>query len=500
MMKALLISPRYPDTFWSLRHAVQFSQAKAMFPPLGLLTVATMLPADWTKKVVDLNVEPLTDSHLGWADIVFISAMTIQCDSADEVIRRCKERGLKIVAGGPHFSRWPEGYKDVDHTVLGEAEEILPVLLQDLQQGRARLVYRAEKFPELAATPPPSWELVRLADYVNVSVQFTRGCPFTCEFCDVVLLFGRRPRYKSVAQIVTELERLYQAGWRGEVMFVDDNFIGNPAKAKELLSVIAGWQKERAYPFEFFTQASLNLAENPELLSLLSQADFKRIFIGIETTFAESLEECRKHQNKDRDMIEAIRALQEAGMEVMGGFIVGFDADPPTIFDDLVRLIQSGGIPRAMIGMLSAPPGTPLWHRLEKEGRLLGWPNGDNAMNTGALNFVPTMGRERLVAGYKTMVEQLYDPKAYFERVLTLFAHYRPNGHQVRRLPTAGEFRSLLAILWTLGIRESGRRAFWSFLARVMVNYRHLFTEAIFNAACSYHFQKISRRFISEAG
>ena len=498
-MKALLVSPRYPDTFWSLRHAVRFSTARALFPPLGLLTVASMLPAGWTRKVVDLNVEPLTDAHLRWADIVFISAMTIQSDSVDEVIRRCKEIGRKVIAGGPHFSRWPEGYKDVDHTVIGEAEEIMPALLQDLEQGRAKPVYRVEKFPELAGTPPPSWELVNLGNYINASAQFSRGCPFTCDFCDVVLLFGRRPRYKSVAQIITELDALYAVGWRGETMFVDDNFIGNPAKARELLSAVVGWQKERGFPFKFFTQASLNLADNPELLSLLSQASFKRIFIGIETTFMASLEECRKHQNKDQDLIQAVRALQAAGMEVMGGFIVGFDADPPTIFDDLVRLIQSAGIPRAMIGMLSAPPGTPLWDRLEKEGRLLGWPNGDNSMSTGALNFVPRMGREKLVSGYKSMAERLYEPKAYFDRVLTFFAHHRPNGLQVRRLPTAGEIKSLLSILWTLGIRDSGRRAFWSFLAQVILKYRHLFTEAIFTAACSHHFYKISRRFIAEA-
>jgi radical SAM superfamily enzyme YgiQ (UPF0313 family) len=498
-MKALLISPRYPDTFWSLRYAVQFSQAKAMFPPLGLLTVASMLPSGWSKKVVDLNVEPLTDSHLGWADIVFISAMTIQWASVDEVIRRCKERGLKVVAGGPHFSRWPDGYQNVDHTVIGEAEEIMPSLVQDLQDGQARKVYRAGKFPDLALTPPPSWDLIRLSDYVNTSIQFTRGCPFICEFCDVVLLFGRRPRYKSVTQIITELDGLYRAGWRGEVMFVDDNFIGNPVKAKELLIAVAAWQKERAYPFEFITQASLNLAEKPELLSLMSQADFKRIFIGIETTFADSLEECSKHQNKDRDMIDAIRALQGAGMEVMGGFIVGFDADPPTIFDDLVQLIQTGGIPRAMIGILSAPPDTPLWKRLEKEGRLLGLPNGDNAMNTGALNFVPVMGREKLVAGYKSMVERLYEPKAYFDRVLTFFAHHRANGNQIRRLPSAGELRSLLSIVWTLGFRESGRRAFWNFLGRVLANHRPLFAEAMFAAACGHHFHKISRRFVAEA-
>lgn len=497
-MKALLISPRCPDTFWSLKHAIQFSQAKALFPPLGLLTVASMMPADWSKKVVDLNVEPLTEDHLGWADIVFISAMSIQWTSIDEVIQRCKARGLKVIAGGPHFSRWPEGYKDVDHTVIGEAEEIMPLLLQDLERGQAKLVYRAGEFPELAGTPPPSWELINLANYVNMSVQFTRGCPFNCEFCDVVLLFGRRPRYKSVAQIMAELDALHRAGWRGEVMFVDDNFIGNPGKAKALLTAIAAWQKEHGYPFEFFTQASLNLADNQEMLSLMSQCGFKRIFIGIESTFTGSLEECSKHQNKDQDLIQAVRVMQGAGMEVMGGFIVGFDADPPTIFDDLVRLIQSAGIPRAMIGLLSAPPDTPLWHRLEKEGRLLGLPNGDNSMSTGALNFVPKMGREKLVAGYKSMAERLYEPEAYFDRVLTFFAHHRPNAAPARGLPKAGEIKSLLVILWTLGFKESGRRAFWSFLGKVILKHRHLFAEAIFTAACSYHFYRITRRFINE--
>ncbi|MBI5683641.1 MAG: B12-binding domain-containing radical SAM protein [Verrucomicrobia bacterium] len=497
-MKALLISPRCPDTFWSLRHAIQFSQAKALFPPLGLLTVASMLPREWSKKVVDLNVEPLTDAHLGWADIAFISAMSIHWDSVDEVIQRCKARGLKVVAGGPHFSRWPDGYKNVDHTVIGEAEEIMPALVQDLERGQAKPVYRAENFPELAETPPPAWELINLRDYLNVSAQFSRGCPFSCEFCDVVLLFGRRPRYKSVAQIIAELDALYRAGWRGEVMFVDDNFIGNPGKAKALLTAIVGWQQEHGYPFEFFTQASLNLAENPEMLSLMSQTGFKRIFIGIETTFTDSLTECHKHQNKDQDLIEAVRTLQGAGMEVMGGFIVGFDADPPTVFDDIVRFIQAAGIPRAMIGLLSAPPGTPLWDRLEKEGRLLGFPNGDNSMSTGALNIVPKMGREKLVSGYKSMAERLYDPAAYFDRVLTFFAHHRPNSSPRRGLPTAGELKSLLAILWTLGVRDSNRRAFWSFLGQVIRKHRHLFTEAIFTAACSHHFHIISRRFISE--
>lgn len=495
-MKVLLISPYYPDTFWSLRHAVRFSPAKASFPPLGLLTVAAMLPADWPKKLVDLNVESLTDSHLEWADVAFVSAMTIQSASADEVVLRCKQRGLRVVAGGPHYSRQLDHCEPPDHMVLGEAEEIIPELVRDLLRGEAKATYRADEFPDVTQSPPPLWEIVDFTQYADMSIQFTRGCPFTCDFCDVVLFSGHRPRLKTVAQIIAEMDALYQAGWRGEVMFVDDNFIGQPVKTKELLRAIVDWQRAHRYPFWFVTQASLNLAGDPELLSLMSQSDFKKVFIGIETTSLPSLDECGKLQNQGRDLIQAVHAIQQSGMEVLAGFIVGFDMDPPTVFDDQVQMIQEAGIPAAMIGLLSAPPGTPLWHRLEKEGRLLGLPSGDNAMDTNALNFVPKMGRENLVAGYRSMAERLYQPQAYFDRVLTFFANYRPNGHPAIRLSVADQIKSAFKILWVMGVKDSSRRAFWRFIGTVLRKHRHLFTETIIAATFGYHFCKIAHRFL----
>lgn len=497
-MKVLLISPRYPDTFWSLRHAVQFSPAKATFPPLGLLTVAALLPADWPKKLVDMNVEPLTEAHLQWAEVAFVSAMAIQSASTQDILRRCRACNLKVVAGGPLFTHLPDMDPSPDHVVIGEAEELMPRLVQDLIQNHAQAVYRAEGFPEVTRTPVPAWHLLKLSNYTDTSIQFTRGCPFNCEFCDVVLLNGRRPRYKTTRQIMAELDALYAAGWRGEVMFVDDNFIGHKGRAKELLTVLKNWQSERHYPFWFMTQASLNLADDPELLTLMSQADFKKVFIGFESTATESLDECHKHQNQNRDSMMAVRVMQQSGLEVMGGFILGFDSDPPSIFDDQVRFIQSAGIPAAMMGLLSAPPGTPLWHRLEAEGRLLGLPSGDNTTDIKALNFIPKMGRKTLVTGYKSVLKRLYDPEAYFQRVLTFFRHYRPNGHRPPQPPRPEEIRAFCKIVWHLGLKEPIRLTFWRFLGRVLLRHRHLFPEAVMAAVCGYHFHLISRRFIDQ--
>ncbi|MEW6264739.1 MAG: B12-binding domain-containing radical SAM protein [Thermodesulfobacteriota bacterium] len=496
-MKTLFVSPRYPDTFWSLKFALQFSKAKATFPPLGLLTVAALLPEAWPKKLVDLNVEPLTEDHLAWADVVFLGAMTIQSASAEEIGRRCRRRGLKVVAGGPHFFHVADRIDWVDHLVIGEAEEIIPDLVNDLIQGRAAPVYRAERLPDLTLSPAPLWSLVDLKDYTDTSIQFTRGCPFNCEFCDVVLISGRRPRMKSPRRIIAELEALYRSGWRGEIMFVDDNFIGHKEKVKELLAAVGDWQKNHDYPFWFMTQVSLNLADDGELLALMSQADFKKVFVGIETTSEEVLDECRKHQNKGKDLIRSVRTLQRNGLEVLGGFIVGFDSDPPTIFEDQLRFIEEAGIPAAMVSLLSAPPDTPLWRRLEKEGRLLGRPSGDNAMDTAALNFIPRIGREKLIANYTKMIDRLYNYHPYYDRVLTFFRHYRPNRNRGFNIPTRDELKSLLLLAWRLGVQDKGRKAFWNFLGRVMIKHRRFLYEAFLAAACGHHFWRISRRFLA---
>lgn len=501
-MRALLVYPRYPDTFWSFKHALRFVRRKAAFPPLGLLTVAAILPEDWKKKVVDLNVEPLTADDLAWADLVLVSAMVVQKDSAQEVLERCQEAGKKVLAGGPLFTHLPEDLPGVDHVIAGEAEDLLPELLADLEAGRARFLYESPAHPDMTSTPPPQWELIDLNDYRTMSVQFTRGCPFDCDFCDVVALFGRRPRFKSPDQVLEELDGLRALKWRGAVMMVDDNFIGHKRRAKELLIEMASWQKKHGQPFSFFTQASVNLADDPELLELMARANFTEVFLGLETPSESSLKECHKHQNQGRDLLEAVRTIQSYGLEVMAGFIVGFDADPPSIFKDQVRFISQAAIPTAMVGMLSLMPGTKLWERMRGQNRLLGLPSGDNAMDIGALNFIPKMGSVTLIEGYKEVLRRLYEPRAYYRRSL---AYLRRSGRALKRraVPKARISWSDLAagvrVFWRLGFAEKGRFAYWTFLAKVGFTRPTKMSMAISLAATGYHLRKVTRHFVQAA-
>ena len=501
-MRALLVYPRYPDTFWSFKHALRFVRRKAAFPPLGLLTVAAMLPEEWDKKILDLNVEPFSDEDLAWADLVFISAMVVQRDSAQEVLKRCQEAGKKVVAGGPLFTHLPHDLPGVDHVVAGEAEELLPELLADLEKGQARNLYESSRHPSLTSTPPPQWDLINLKNYRSMAVQFTRGCPFDCDFCDVVALFGRRPRFKTPEQVLEELDRLHSLKWRGAVMMVDDNFIGHKRRAKELLTRMAAWQKKRGRPFVFFTQASVNLADDPELLTLMAKANFTEVFLGLETPSESSLKECHKHQNQGRDLLAAVRTIQSYGMEVMAGFIVGFDADPPSIFKDQVRFISQAAIPTAMVGMLSLMPGTKLYERMRGQDRLLGLPSGDNAMDEKALNFIPKMGAATLVEGYKEVLRRLYEPRAYYRRSL---AYIKRSGRALKRraLPRTRLSWSDLAagarIFWRLGFAERGRLAYWAFLAKVGFSRPAKMPMAISLAATGYHLRMVTMRFVQAA-
>lgn len=501
-MRALLVYPRYPDTFWSFKHALRFVRRKAAFPPLGLLTVAAMLPEDWEQKVLDLNVEPLTNDDLDWADLVLISAMVVQRDSAQEVLERCRELGKKVVAGGPLFTHLPEDLPGVDHVIAGEAEDILPQFLADLEKGKARFLYQTANHPSLQSTPPPKWDLINLKNYRTMSVQFTRGCPFDCDFCDVVALFGRRPRFKTPDQVLEELDRLHRIKWRGAVMMVDDNFIGHKHRAKELLAQMAAWQKEHGQPFSFFTQASVNLADDPELLRLMAKANFTEVFLGLETPSESSLKECHKHQNQGRDLVAAVRTIQSYGMEVMAGFIVGFDADPPSIFKDQVSFISQAAIPTAMVGMLSLMPGTKLYERMRGQNRLLGLPSGDNAMDEKALNFIPKMGAVALVEGYKEVLRRLYEPKAYYRRSL---AYLKRSGRALKRraVPRArvswADLAAGVRIFWRLGFAERGRLAYWTFLARVGFSRPAKIPMAISLAATGYHLRVVTLRFVRAA-
>ncbi len=485
-MRILLVSPRTPATFWSFRHVMPFIARKAAFPPLGLLTVAAMLPREWELKLVDLNIENLTDAQIDWADYVFVTGMIVHAESARGVIARCRARGTTVIAGGPLFTTGHERFPEVEHFVLGEAEDIMPKLVADLEAGRLERFYQAAQKPDVTQTPIPRWDLLKLHHYATMSLQFSRGCPFNCEFCDIIVMYGRVPRVKTAEQVVAELDALRAAGWDGHIFLVDDNFIGNRAKVKLLLRALIEWRRTRAARVSFTTEASLNLVDDAELLDLMVQAGFKHVFIGIESPSEESLVECAKVQNTRRDLLASIKKLHSAGIEVMGGFIVGFDNDRAAVFDTQRRFIQESGVVTAMVGLLTALPGTRLFTRLQREGRLLDHSSGNNVDTH--LNFLPKLDRQTLVEGYRRLVKHLYTPRAYYQRILTFLRDYRPAGPRVRvyRRDVLAFVRSL----WVMGVAESGRREFWKFLTRTALFHRGKFAEAMRLAIIGHHFRK----------
>ena len=388
-MKVLLISPPTPDTFWSFKHVLRFVSKRAAFPPLGLLTVAAMLPTDWQLKLVDLNVCSLTDDDLRWADYVMLSAMIVHKTSVSDIVDRCRGLGKPIIAGGPLFTTGHAAFPTIEHFVLGEAEELMPQVVEDMRRGTLRHIYTASSRPDITRVPVPRWDLIDLRHYVTMSVQFSRGCPFDCEFCDIIVMNGRVPRTKSPAQVVAELEALRRQGWRAMVFIVDDNFIGNKIQAKALLRELIEWRTRTGSEMGFLTEASANLADDPELCSLMVQAGFKKVFVGLETPSTEGLQECGKLQNCRRDLTESVQILQQAGLDVMGGFIVGFDSDPSDIFKRQFDFIQRSGVVTAMVGLLTALPETRLYRRLLQEGRLDGETTGNNTSGIAQLPSRP---------------------------------------------------------------------------------------------------------------
>jgi radical SAM superfamily enzyme YgiQ (UPF0313 family) len=490
-MKVLLVYPRCPDTFWSFRHALKFISKRASFPPLGLLTVAAMLPETWEKKLVDMNVAVLTEADLRWADCVFISAMVVQKESAIDVVRRAKRLGKRVVAGGPLVTTGYDGFEDVDHLVLNEAEATLAPFLDDLEHGRARRVYTSEEWPDIEKTPPPLWNLISMRRYATMSIQYSRGCPFDCEFCDIVGLNGHRPRTKTSAQILGELELLHSLGWRGGVFFVDDNFIGNKKRLKaDTLPALTDWMIEKRYPFHFLTEASLNISDDDALMQSMVRAGFRTVFIGIETPHEESLAECGKHQNKNRDLVACVKTIQDAGLEVQGGFIVGFDHDPPSIFERQIRFIQKSGIVTAMVGLLNAPRGTRLYRRLKNEERLLEDASGDNT--DCSLNFVPKMKTETLLSGYKKIVRTIYSPRQYYKRVMTFLKQYKPRPLKKKSSFEFCYFRAFVKSIWVLGIKGKERLYYWKLLSWTLVMHPRFFSLAVSYAIYGFHFRKIT--------
>ncbi len=486
-MKILLVYPEFPDTFWSFKHALKFIRKKAGAPPLGLLTVAAMLPVEWEKRLVDLNVAHLTEQDLAWADYVFLSAMVVQRESVRAILKRCKMAGVKVVAGGPLFTMEHEQFPDVDHFVLNEAEGTLAPFLRDLEQGQARRVYASEEFPDIHQTPVPLWQLADLRHYETISIQFSRGCPFNCDFCNVTALLGHRPRTKTAARIIAELDCLYALGWRKSIFFVDDNFIGNKKQIKsDVLPALIEWRKGKI-GMPFSTEASINLADDPLLLKLMVQAGFDTVFVGIETPNEASLAECSKNQNKGRDLVESVKQLQRAGLQVQGGFIVGFDNDSPSIFQQQIDFIQKSGIVTAMVGLLQAPLGTRLYDRMQEEGRLIDEFSGDNV--DGSTNIIPRMGLEPLRAGYHKILNQLYAPKFYYERVLTFLREYRP-----RRIRVQWDPQYILALwrsIYQLGIRGVERVQYWRLFFWTLFRRPRLFPLAITFAIYGFHFRQV---------
>lgn len=453
-----------------------------------------MLPKSWEKKLVDMNVSALQDKDLQWADHVFLSSMTIQKDSAREVITRCRKLGAKVVAGGPLFTACSEEFMDVDHLVLNEAEITLPLFLEDLQNGSAKHVYTSDQWADITKTPLPLWDLVNLRKYASVNIQYSRGCPFNCEFCDITLLCGRRPRTKDREQIITELESLYQRGWRGGVFFVDDNFIGNKRKLKtEILPAIIDWMEKRDYPFAFITQTSIELSDNEELMQLMATAGFDVVFVGIETPDENSLAECSKFQNKNRDLLASVRKIQQFGLQVQGGFIVGFDSDPLTIFETQIRFIQNSGIVTAMVGLLNAPPRTRLYQRLKNEKRLLKAATGNNT--DFSINFIPKMNYDALINGYKSILKTVYSPKHYYERVMTFLREYVPQQKtrfrfDSRTICTLG--RSIIV----LGIIGKERFHYWKLFFWTLFSRPRLFPLAITLSIYGFHFRKVFQKYL----
>jgi radical SAM superfamily enzyme YgiQ (UPF0313 family) len=482
-VKALLVYPEIPATFWSFKHALRMVRKRAGSPPLGLLTVAAMLPDDWDLRLVDLNIAQLSERDLEWADVALVSAMVIQRDSAHAVIRLCREQGLKVIAGGPLFSSEYERFEEVDHFVLGEAEASLPALLADLEGGRAQRIYAHSGHPDLIDTPVPRWNLVDSSNYASKNIQYSRGCPHNCEFCSVTQLFGHKCRTKSVEQIIAELDSLYDLGWRGTVGFVDDNLIGNKRKLKaELLPALIAWRRSKK-GMTFGTQVTINLADDDELMSLMVQAGFDTVFIGIESLNDASLSECNKRQNENRDMLEDVRRIQRAGLVVQGGFIVGFDHDKPDVFERLIAFIQRSGIATAMVGMLQAPAGTRLYERLKGEGRIRGEMSGDNV--DGTTNIIPVMGMEQLRQGYRKTLAELYSPRNYYARVRTFLREYRP--HTVRARLRGWHILAFFRSVYFLGIVGEESFRYPGLLVWTIFRNPRAFPTAIVLAISGYH-------------
>jgi radical SAM superfamily enzyme YgiQ (UPF0313 family) len=488
--RILLVYPEFPTTYWSYKHIMSFLGKKAVMPPLGLMTVAAMIPERYDLSLIDMNVSMLKAKDLINVDLVFISAMIVQKKSFEKAVKLCNEYNVPVVAGGPYPTSSYTGIKGVDYFILNEAEITLPEFFNDYEKGVPKKIYQTDLKPDITKTKPFRLDLVRVKDYSNMAVQYSRGCPFSCEFCDIIEMFGREPRTKLPDQFIAEIEMIYDSGFRGPVFIVDDNFIGNKSSVKNLLGNIIVWQERHGFPFAFFTEASINLAQDEELMDLMVSANFDMVFTGIETPDPVTLEKCQKIQNVKVDMYESIRKIQGKGLEVTGGFIVGFDTDPVNIFDRQIDFIQKAGIPTAMIGLLTALPNTQLYRRLKKENRLLGESNGNNTHELG-MNFISKMPVKTIIDGYKYVIGELYSPKKYFERALLLIKNLSAHKNKSTKIYWT-DIRALINSLFRQTFSRYGFYYIKFLLLSIRYNYRR-FPQAVAVAVVGYHYFKITK-------
>ncbi len=489
-MNILLVYPKYPDSFWSFTHVLPFISKKAAVPPLGLVTVSAMLPSTWNKKLVDLNVTPLRTSDLEWADYVFISAMYIQKESVNKILDECMKNKVKVIAGGPLFTQEHSNYSRIDHFVLNEAEITLPKFLNDLDSGNTpQRIYQTGEYADITSTPVPDYHLLSVKDYAFMNVQVSRGCPYSCDFCEITALLGRKVRMKTPRQVLKELEALYNLNWRGPVLIVDDNFIGNKHEIKNnLLPAMKSWMQSHNFPFKFNTETSINLADDEELMQLMVETGFTSTFVGIETPEEKSLQECNKSQNKNRDLLQSVKRIQNAGMQVSGGFIVGFDSDTPSVFQRQIDFIQQSGIVSAMVGLLNAPKNTKLYERLEAENRLTVEASGNNT--DASMNFIPKMNQNELMEGYKKIIISIYSPKPFYQRIRQCLNNYKPPKTGKGKVQL-NHLKGFIKSVFIIGLASSGRREYWKFLGWTIFRKPGLLIDAITYAVYGYHFRTV---------
>lgn len=484
-MRILLVYPNFPRTYWGFQDSLWFIGKKASLPPLGLISVAALLPGNWEFKLVDLNIESLHDRDIRWADVVMTGGMRIQAPSIHDVIRRAHALDRKVVVGGPAPTTSPAEFEDADCCFLGEAEGKIQGLIEALgANGRLPRILPADSggYPEMREVPVPRFDLLDWRQYASMSIQYSRGCPFTCEFCDIIEIFGRIPRVKAPAQVLAELEALRSTGYRGSIFFVDDNFIGNKKAVREFLPELKAWQARNRHPFEFYTEASVNLADDLPLVEAMVDSHFTSVFLGIETPSVEALKLTQKRQNAVVDLTLTVDRLTRAGLEVMGGFIVGFDTDDPTIFEAQRAFISSIPVPLAMVGLLTALPGTALWRRLAKEGRIRETATGDQF---GRPNFEPAMDERTLLAGYAQLLGDVYRPENYYARCWELVSRWPEP--RFKRLPTPVELGAFFRAIGRIGIAGRRRKLFWELLLRTLRQRPQAFTLAVTRAIMGEH-------------